>query len=266
MNKQGIRDLGPGVSPLAMETAQKILKSQKDQEAQINLLKLICIILFVVSSFSVLFAGMLTFKNVKLAEENLQLTRENQLLLRLTSYQLQGSLTCTVSCSYMYNLLFRESSNENNDNDADDPQPLIDSLVERVPEKFANMIDARAAATCLPCTTPPTLIIEPHRNPVSILNQLTHLANYDCETHCLNPPIHVATLVVDEEHMKGKTFTGKGISKQESKQVAAYRAIEFGYKDRLDDIVPELKPDLNYNPRCLSVYQNATKDNDKVKC
>ena len=56
-----------------------------------------------------------------------------------------------------------------------------------------------------------------------------------------------------------------GASKQESKQVAAYRAIEFGFIDRLGDIVPELVPNLDYNPRCLSVYYNASKD-DKGNC
>jgi len=261
MNKQGNKVFGPGVSPFAMETAQKILKSQKEQETQINFLKLVCVIFLVVTSFSLLFAGLLTFKNVKLTEENLQLFQENQLLLRSTSNQLQKTLYYTVSYNYLYNLLFRESSNEN---DAD-PQLLIDSLVEKVPEKFANIIDARAAATCPPCTTPPSTIIQPHKNPVSILNELTPYADYTCETHCLNPPIHVATLVVDEDHMQNKTFTGKGISKKESKQVAAYRALEFGYKDNLGDIAPEHVPNLNYNPRCESIYQNAFED-DKDSC
>jgi len=263
MNKQGIKDFGPRVSPLAMETAQKILKCQKDQEMQINFLKLVCVIFLVVTSFSILFAGMLTFKNVKLTEENLQLFRENQLLLQSSSTQLDGSNYCTINCNYLYNLLFREISNEN---DAD-PQPVIDSLVEQVPEKFAKMIDARAAAQCPPCTTPPPTIVQPHKNPVSILNELTPHADYACETHCLNPSIHVATLVVDEDHMKDETFTGKGKSKQESKQVAAYRAIEFGFNEHLVNIVPELVPNLDYNPRCESFYQNALKDDkDKGNC
>jgi len=266
MNKQGNKDFGPGVSPLAMETAQKILKSQRELETQINFLKLVCVIFFVVTSFSILFAGMLTFKNVKLTEENLQLFQENQLLLRsLSSNQLPGSggLPCTIDCNYLYNLLFRES--DNTENYDEDPQPLIDSLVEKVPDKFAKMIDARAAASCPPCTTPPPTIVQPHKNPVSVLNELTPYSDYTCDYHCLNPPIHVATLIVDEPHMKNKTFTGKGVSKKESKQVAAYRAIESGYADKLGNIAPEHVPNLNYNPRCESFYQNSLND-DKGNC
>ncbi len=43
------------------------------------------------------------------------------------------------------------------------------------------MVDKRLSKDCPPCTTEKPSIVEPHKNPVSILNELTHHARYDCD-------------------------------------------------------------------------------------
>src|SRR5262245_16113354 len=68
-----------------------------------------------------------------------------------------------------------------------------------------------ATATCPPCpTTEKPVTIRPHKNPISILSEVTQNSRYNCEHTCINPPIHLTTLTVDENHMRGKNFTGKG--------------------------------------------------------
>jgi len=225
----------PGISPLANDTTQKyLLKTQSELTAQNLKLKTICIILFVVTCFNTMFAVGLVYRNAIMGQENLQLIQENQVLIGFQQF------------------MFRAYS----------AAELNDKNVFSDTEKFARMIDFRV--DCPPCTTEKPSVVEPHKNPVSILNELTdpkHIA-YDCAHTCVNPPIHFSTLMMNDPQFPSKNFTGKGVSKQQSKQVAAYRALEFFYPDMLVQIPDDNKPNLGYSPLC----NDPSKINDRAKC
>lgn len=66
---------------------------------------------------------------------------------------------------------------------------------------------------CPPCPTEaPTNPIEPHRNPVSVLNEeVGKHAKYDLKYLCEDPHIHKATLqITDDPNLQGKSWTGQG--------------------------------------------------------
>ncbi|OXA56947.1 uncharacterized protein LOC110847545 [Folsomia candida] len=210
----------PGISPLAKDITQKYLKTHQEFQVQNTSLKLTCVILVVVVVFNTMFSALLVYKNALMAEENLQLIQENQALMGF--HQLVNQMFAS--------------------------EPINGDS-----EKFARMVDTRLTPRedCPPCTTEKPTIVQPHKNPVSILNELTSHASYDCDHQCLNPPIHLSTLTVTDPDLPESTFTGKGDSKQRSKQVAAYRALEALFPEHLDEVGDDLMPDLDFNPICL---------------
>lgn len=67
--------------------------------------------------------------------------------------------------------------------------------------------------SCPPCATePPTHPIQPHRNPVSVLNEEVGMnAKYELNYLCEDPHIHKATLqIANDPNLQGKSWTGQG--------------------------------------------------------
>jgi len=239
----------PGISPLARETTQNYLKTQQGLKTQNKTLKFACIILFGVTCFNAMFAVMMVYKNSLVLEENLELIQENRALI---AFQYQQSLLQGYFPERSYDIMVDKVKIKT---------PLVDT------HKFARMINlhlGQGRADCPPCTTEKPTVVQPSKNPVSILNELIshRFAEYNCENHCLNPPIHFVTLNVTDPDLPEKSFSGKGESKQKSKQVAAYRALEFFLPEKLAEIAEEHKPDLIYAPTCLGYLMQI----NRTKC
>jgi len=228
-----------GVSPLAMEATQRYLKANEKANRYTSL-KMVCIVLFVFTVFNSLFVVMMLLKNALIIQENTQLIQENQKLI--DNLHKQSNIMASLQFIFMSQMKTGDIFGET--------------------EKFAKLIDGRAE--CPPCTTEAPIIVEPHRNPVSVLNEQEMLnTNYECLQACENPPIHIANLTIKNNPAAvGKSWEGRGPNKSASKQVAAYRALRQIHPDLLDLVAEEHIPDESYTPLC----NHPTSKEEKAKC
>jgi hypothetical protein len=239
-----------GLSTVSMEStfpSGQLRMAERKQQTS-SALQMVCLFLLVLVCFNTLYSVMMAYKNTIIAQENLELIRENKRLVGVQQFLMlylhEPKLTPTPVLQGV------------------NPPRLNATEVETL----ARMTDIRLPAMeCPPCTTEKPGVVQPHKNPVSILNEQTQFAVYVCQHICLNPPIHLTTLALEgEPGFQGQTFQGKGASKSESKQVAAYWALEFGYPDKLEEIAEEYRPNLEYNPPCND--PRGTKFPEPRKC